>query len=172
MKNTYIVIIVIVLVAGAMFVFGMGKKAEAPVSGIQPEMPVPIDNNQVVCTMEAKLCPDGSYVGRTGPKCEFTPCPEDKNVQAVKEFTISGKNFSFTPNMITVNKGDKVKITFKNTAGFHDFRIDEFGAATKQAQAPYEEVLEFTADKAGSFEYYCSVGTHRAMGMKGTLVVQ
>ncbi len=29
----------------------------------------------VACTMEAKLCPDGSYVGRTGPKCEFTECP-------------------------------------------------------------------------------------------------
>lgn len=29
----------------------------------------------VACTMEAKLCPDGSYVGRTGPNCEFTPCP-------------------------------------------------------------------------------------------------
>lgn len=28
-----------------------------------------------VCTLEAKLCPDGSYVGRTGPKCEFAPCP-------------------------------------------------------------------------------------------------
>lgn len=27
------------------------------------------------CTMEAKLCPDGSAVGRTGPNCEFTPCP-------------------------------------------------------------------------------------------------
>lgn len=27
------------------------------------------------CTMEAKLCPDGSYVGRTGPNCEFSPCP-------------------------------------------------------------------------------------------------
>lgn len=27
------------------------------------------------CTQEAKLCPDGSYVGRTGPKCEFTACP-------------------------------------------------------------------------------------------------
>jgi len=27
------------------------------------------------CTMEAKLCPDGSYVGRTGPDCEFAPCP-------------------------------------------------------------------------------------------------
>ena len=29
----------------------------------------------VACTMEAKMCPDGSYVGRTGPKCEFAPCP-------------------------------------------------------------------------------------------------
>jgi hypothetical protein len=27
------------------------------------------------CTMEAKLCPDGSYVGRTGPNCEFAACP-------------------------------------------------------------------------------------------------
>lgn len=29
----------------------------------------------VFCTMDAKLCPDGSYVGRTGPNCEFTACP-------------------------------------------------------------------------------------------------
>ncbi len=28
----------------------------------------------IACTMEAKLCPDGSAVGRTGPNCEFTPC--------------------------------------------------------------------------------------------------
>lgn len=27
------------------------------------------------CTMEAKICPDGSAVGRSGPKCEFTACP-------------------------------------------------------------------------------------------------
>lgn len=27
------------------------------------------------CTMEAKLCPDGSAVGRSGSNCEFTPCP-------------------------------------------------------------------------------------------------
>ena len=26
--------------------------------------------------MEAKQCSDGSYVGRTGPNCEFTPCPK------------------------------------------------------------------------------------------------
>lgn len=29
----------------------------------------------VACTMEAKQCPDGSYVGRQGPACEFAPCP-------------------------------------------------------------------------------------------------
>ncbi|HPN96255.1 MAG TPA: hypothetical protein PLK35_00665 [Candidatus Moranbacteria bacterium] len=27
------------------------------------------------CTMEARVCPDGSSVGRTGPNCEFEPCP-------------------------------------------------------------------------------------------------
>ncbi|MEX1061926.1 MAG: thioredoxin family protein [Patescibacteria group bacterium] len=36
------------------------------------------------CTQEAKLCPDGSYVGRVGPNCEFAACPtpqqdEDRN---------------------------------------------------------------------------------------------
>lgn len=29
------------------------------------------------CTEEAKICPDGSAVGRTGPNCEFAPCPEE-----------------------------------------------------------------------------------------------
>jgi|CXWL01.1.fsa_nt_gi hypothetical protein len=29
---------------------------------------------QTACTLEAKICPDGSSVGRTGPSCEFTPC--------------------------------------------------------------------------------------------------
>jgi hypothetical protein len=27
------------------------------------------------CTEEAKVCPDGTAVGRTGPNCEFAPCP-------------------------------------------------------------------------------------------------
>ena len=39
----------------------------------------------VSCTMEAKLCPDGSSVGRSGPNCEFTACPE------IKTGTINGK---------------------------------------------------------------------------------
>jgi len=30
---------------------------------------------QASCTLEAKICPDGTAVGRTGPNCEFAPCP-------------------------------------------------------------------------------------------------
>ncbi len=33
-------------------------------------------NSPVACTQEAKLCPDGSAVGRTGKNCEFAPCPK------------------------------------------------------------------------------------------------
>lgn len=38
------------------------------------EVPVKF-STAVACTQEAKICPDGSSVGRTGPNCEFTPCP-------------------------------------------------------------------------------------------------
>ncbi|MEZ4103995.1 MAG: Gmad2 immunoglobulin-like domain-containing protein [Candidatus Paceibacterota bacterium] len=44
-----------------------------------------INDEQVACTMDAMQCPDGSFVGRTGPNCEFV-CPElpsiDDDVQA------------------------------------------------------------------------------------------
>jgi hypothetical protein len=40
-----------------------------------PQMPVNPGNRPIACTMEAKVCPDGSYVSRTGPNCEFAPCP-------------------------------------------------------------------------------------------------
>jgi len=101
------------------------------------------------------------------------PNQEPKTAQPTKkEFVVTGKNFAFTPSTITVNKGDNVKIVFQNTAGMHDFKIDEYGVASSKTSDPSEEVIEFTADKAGSFEYYCSVGSHRAMGMKGTLVVK
>ncbi len=91
---------------------------------------------------------------------------------AVKEFTVSGANFSFTPAAMAVKKGDQVKITFKNVEGLHDWRLDEFNVATKRLNSGEEETVTFTADKAGNFEYYCSVGNHRALGMKGVLTVE
>jgi hypothetical protein len=35
------------------------------------------EKSQISCTMEAKACADGSYVGRDPAKnCEFRPCPK------------------------------------------------------------------------------------------------
>ena len=43
---------------------------------LKREKKVAIENpDNVVCTMDAKMCPDGSYVGRSGPNCEFKACP-------------------------------------------------------------------------------------------------
>ena len=71
-----------------------------------------------------------------------------------------------------LRKGDTVKIVFKNSGGMHDWVIDEFSAKTKRIAANQEDTIQFVADKAGTFEYYCSVGNHRQMGMKGNLIVQ
>lgn len=55
-----IIMVLLVLVAGAIWF-------KQPLSNVPPD--------PVACTMEAKICPDGSGVGRVGPKCEFAPCP-------------------------------------------------------------------------------------------------
>ncbi len=46
------------------------------------EYAVPIAK-EVACTAEAKICPDGSTVGRQGPQCEFALCPEVQNQSEV-----------------------------------------------------------------------------------------
>lgn len=40
-----------------------------------PVEPAGEELTPTACTEEAKICPDGSAVGRTGPKCEFAACP-------------------------------------------------------------------------------------------------
>ncbi len=32
-------------------------------------------NGDIVCTLDVKLCPDGTYVGRIPPDCNFAECP-------------------------------------------------------------------------------------------------
>jgi Kazal-type serine protease inhibitor domain. len=45
------------------------------------------------CTEEAKLCPDGTAVSRTGPNCEFAPCPDDKPTICTMEYVpVCGKD--------------------------------------------------------------------------------
>lgn len=43
---------------------------------ILPQKQNNVANQPMACTQEAMLCPDGSSVGRTGPNCQFAPCPQ------------------------------------------------------------------------------------------------
>lgn len=46
-----------------------------PAPGGGTMMPAPQDPGMVACTMDAMQCPDGTYVGRVAPNCQFAPCP-------------------------------------------------------------------------------------------------
>ncbi|PIR76784.1 MAG: hypothetical protein COU32_00205 [Candidatus Magasanikbacteria bacterium CG10_big_fil_rev_8_21_14_0_10_42_10] len=92
-------------------------------------------------------------------------------------FALTGKNFSFfmdgqTAPVLKVKEGSTVHIDFTSEGGFHDWKIDEFSAATERVQSGDTTSIEFVANKKGTFEYYCSVGSHRANGMFGTLIVE
>lgn len=44
-------------------------------------LPPANSSSTTACTMEAKICPDGSAVGRSGPNCEFAVCSGGNNQQ-------------------------------------------------------------------------------------------
>jgi len=142
-----IVIILIIAIAGYMMMKGGSKSAQTPTS---PEA----QPTTAVVNEESKES--------TG---------EAMKEAATKTFEVDASNFKFSPTVLTVNEGDTVKITFKNTQGFHNFMIDEFNAKSKTIQANQTDELTFVANKKGTFEYYCGVGNHRAMGMVGKLTV-
>ncbi len=61
MKNIFTFIfsaLIVLLVVGAVYIYKSNT------------------TKPVACTAEAKICPDGTSVGRVGPDCEFSPCPE------------------------------------------------------------------------------------------------
>lgn len=45
------------------------------------------NSGQKACTLEAKICPDGSSVSRTGPNCEFSKCPSADQTTNWKTYT-------------------------------------------------------------------------------------
>ena len=60
----YIIVIIVVAVFAALFTFLLH-------GWIFPD-----EISAIACTADAKVCADGSAVGRTGPDCSFV-CPED-----------------------------------------------------------------------------------------------
>jgi len=92
-------------------------------------------------------------------------------VQETKEFDITAKQWTFSPNPITVNQGDKVILNIHSIDVSHGFVLSAFGISERLSPGNTVKV-EFTADKKGSFSFFCNVvcGTGHS-GMNGILIV-
>ena len=67
----------------------INRTAEAP-TDMPTATSTASSTDGVACTLDAMQCPDGSYVGRTGPNCEFV-CPEAPTVPADVQAQIDAK---------------------------------------------------------------------------------
>ncbi len=67
MKKIFILILVIILVVVGYSVLLSNK--------------VPPPQEAVFCPQDVQMCPDGSFVARSGPQCAFATCPEVKPVE-------------------------------------------------------------------------------------------
>jgi plastocyanin len=115
---------------------------------------------------------DHSEYASTTPQSSAPEMKSGTESAMNQKITVIGSSFKFAPSEIRVKKGDVVTINFQNSGGMHDFVIDELNIRTKRIAGGESDSVTFTADKTGAFEYYCSVGNHREMGMKGRLIVE
>ena len=59
---------------------GEGTKPETKTDANGCQYYYCVQTTRTACSQEAKECPDGSYVSRTGPNCEFQPCATTSNL--------------------------------------------------------------------------------------------
>lgn len=50
-------------------------------------------HNAIACTEEALMCPDGSAVGRSGPECTFTACPNPGSFVGTMDQPVPGSYY-------------------------------------------------------------------------------
>lgn len=160
-------IIIAVIAVGALAVLGVValNKPQAPAS----EAPAVINNSKDS---------DDNVQSNNMPVVPENNEPPVNDTEVIKEFLMTSfvefvdgePKPQFSLKEITVNKGDKVRIKITNTKGNHDFKLDEFGVFV-DTPLDQEVVVEFTADQAGEFIYYCNQPGHRQAGQWGTLKV-
>lgn len=125
------------------------------------EVPVPGNENvQEVEIQETESLP-----------VDETTTPTDSSDADVLVVELDAFSFGYSQTEIKAKVGQTVKVIMTNTGGNHDFVIDELNARTPIIKTGETTEVEFTVTEAGEFEYYCSVGSHRAAGMVGKLIV-
>jgi cytochrome c oxidase subunit 2 len=91
---------------------------------------------------------------------------------AVKSFTITAKQFAFSPKVITVNKGDTIKLTINSQDVEHSFSLPAFNLNV-DLQPGQTKTVEFVASQTGSFTFACWVYCGDGHSdMVGKLIVQ
>lgn len=163
--NKFIYIGIVIVVAGiAYFLYTQTAQSPADTDIMESEQMNNIEANSQSETNNAS----------DGPLLDMEMESEmEVNVDGeVRQFNLDAYNFGFSEETIIVNEGDTVTITVTSTDGLHDWVVEGFGAATERVSVGDMASVTFIADSAGEYEFYCSVGNHRAQGMTGTLIVQ
>ena len=89
----------------------------------------------------------------------------------VREFTVRGDQFAFSPSRIEVQKDDVVKVTFTAVDIAHSFTMDGAYRIAKRAGAGQSVTFEFRA--SGSERFYCNLTQdERCRQMHGEVVVK
>jgi len=106
MKVIMVVIVSLVLVGFSGYFLGLkdGTRNNSGSNNSQNLFPEDGENAEGSCIMDAMECPDGSYVGRTGPDCEFVcpnenvsiECPTDPNGSYARQISKEGTSCLFT----------------------------------------------------------------------------
>ena len=84
----------------------------------------------------------------------FIPFPTAK--PQTREITLEATRYAYSPERIKVNKGDHVILTFAPQDVTHGVYIDDYGLKAEAAPGK-TAVLDFVADKPGSFRVRCSI---------------
>lgn len=114
-----------------------------------------------------------NYAMQNEDKIEITFEKEEGAAETIKEITIIGTEFSFSPSSITVKAGEKVKITFQNKgSASHNLVIEGLGVSAKTIGSGKEDIIEFTAPASGTYAIFCSIPGHKAAGMEGSLIIE
>lgn len=93
---------------------------------------------------------------------------EENAAEIVKMVPLIAKKWVFTPNEVKAKKGSTVQLMVTPQGLDFTFAIPELGVE-KQISGP--TMVEFKADKVGSFEFECS-SCEDWRGMSGTLIVE
>lgn len=91
-------------------------------------------------------------------------------VEDAREIRVTADDFAFDPDRITVAAGENVAIVLSSVDILHDFVIDELDAHVS-AKPGATATGGLSADRSGTYAFYCTEPGHRDEGMEGTLVV-